>query len=155
MKRQWTRYAFVALFACLLGVLAHASISRAVQGRDPAPGAAKGTRLAGQDADARRDDQKLQNTLLQKLWDMIDQADDLSSEEKSEAFDILEEADPILARIKKENEKAIEILRNPPRMVMPKRPAKKDAEPPKDAAKPGEADKAVQPETAPSPDAQQ
>ncbi len=119
MKRQWTRYALIALFACLLGALAHASISRAVQGRNPDPAP-----VAPRRADARRDDGKLHNTLLQKLWDLIDQADDLSSDEKSEAFEILEEADPILAGIKKENERAIEILRNPPRQ-MPKRPARK------------------------------
>lgn len=122
MKRQWTRYALVALFACLLGVLAHASISRAVQGRDPAP--ARG-RAARQD-DGRREDKKPQNALLRELWELIDEATDLSSDEKSEAFEILEEADPILTRIKKENEKAIEILRNPPRMVVPTPPAKED-----------------------------
>ncbi len=120
MKRQWIRYALVALFACLLGALAHASISRAVQERGPAGAPA---RPAAQQAAAQPAEGELQNTLLRKLWDLIDRAQDLSSEEKSEAFEILEEADPILTRIKKENERAIEILRNPPRMRVPKPPA--------------------------------
>lgn len=124
MKRQWTRYVVVALFACLLGVLAHASISRAVQGNNPNDDAGRKGRLAAQKDDARKDGEKPQNNLLRQLWDLIDQTDDLSDDEKSEAFDILEEADPILSRIKKENEQAMEILRNPPRMVVPKRPAK-------------------------------
>ena len=126
MKHQWTRYVIVALFACFLGALAHASISRAMQGNGAAADGARAARPAAQRADDRGDDQKPQNTLLRKLWDLIDQARDLSSEEKSEAFEILEEADPILTRIKKENEKAIEILRNPPRMVVPKRPVEDD-----------------------------
>ncbi|MDY0168274.1 MAG: hypothetical protein RBS80_17125 [Thermoguttaceae bacterium] len=144
MKRQWTRYALVALFACLLGVLAHASISRAVQGRDPEP--ARG-RAARQDDD-RRNDKKPQNALLRELWELIDQATDLSSDEKSEAFEILEEADPILTRIKKENEKAIEILKNPPRMVVPKPPAKED----KNAEEKPEPKESPAPEETPAPE---
>ncbi len=120
MKSQWTRYALVALFACLLGALAHASISRAVLDRGTDRPAA---RPAAQQSAAQPAEGELQNTLLQQLWDLIDRAGDLTSEEKSEAFEILEEADPILARIKKENERAIEILRNPPRMRVPKPPA--------------------------------
>jgi hypothetical protein len=123
MKRQWTRYAVVALFACLLGALAHASISRAVQGNAPNDDAGNG-RLAAQEDDVRREGDMPQNSLLRELWKYINQADDLSDEEKSEALEILEEADPILRRIKKENELAVEILRNPPRMVIPKQPAK-------------------------------
>ncbi len=143
MKHQWTRYVIVALFACFLGALAHASISRAVQGNGAAPAGAR----AAQRADDRGDDRKPQNTLLRKLWDLIDQARDLSSEDKSEAFEILEEADPILTRIKKENEKAIEILRNPPRMVVPKRPVK-DAEDAEDAEEEPAAEKQQQQESA-------
>ncbi len=36
MKSQWIRYVVVAVFACGLGVLAHASISRAVQAQNAA-----------------------------------------------------------------------------------------------------------------------
>ncbi len=124
MKRQWTRYVVVALFACLLGALAHASISRAVQGNNPNDNTGRKDRRAVQKDDGRKDAERPQNNLLRQLWDLIDQTDDLSDDEKSEAFEILEEADPILSRIKKENEQAIEILRNPPRMVVPERPAK-------------------------------
>ena len=125
MKRQWTRYILVAFFACLLGALAHASISRAVQGDNA------NRNVAGKEQPAQQDDgDKPEHNLLRQLWELIDQADDLSDEEKSEAFEILEEADPILRRIKKENERAVEILRNPPRRVMPKRPAKQDTEAP-------------------------
>lgn len=130
MKHQWTRYVIVALFACFLGALAHASISRAIQGNGADPAGGRAARPAAQRANDHRDDRKPQNTLLRELWDLIDQAGDLSSDEKSEAFEILEEADPILTRIKKENEKAIEILRNPPRMAVPRHPAEdeEDAE---------------------------
>lgn len=124
MKRQWTRYVVVALFACLLGALAHASISRAVQGNNPNDDVGRRNRLAPARDDRHKDAERPQNNLLRQLWDLIDQADDLSDEEKSEAFEILEEADPILTGIKKENEQAMEILRNPPRMVMPESPAK-------------------------------
>ncbi len=107
MKSQWIRYVVVAVFACGLGVLAHASISRAVQAQNAAgsPQAAQGfsgleARLAAQKSGAKpSSDKQLQNALLQKLWDVIDQADDISSEEKSDARAILEEADPILTRI--------------------------------------------------------
>ena len=49
-------------------------------------------------------------------------ADELNDDEKSEARSILEEADPILARIKAENAKAIESLKHPPRRVHKPRP---------------------------------
>lgn len=126
MKSQWIRYAVVAVFASALGFLAHASISRAVQAQNaPLPAAATEgfsnleARLAAQKAGEKPSGGKLQNNLLRKLWDMIDQADDLSSDEKSDARTILEEADPILSRIKKENLQAIEMVKRPPRRVGP------------------------------------
>ncbi len=140
MKTQWVRYAVIAAFACVLGALAHATISGVMQSTNGSPPQntpeAAGTPSVGQESrgsQARQTSQRtgdrasengeLQNALLQKLWDLIETADDLNSEEKSEAREILEEADPVLARIKKDNERAIEILRNPPRRVLPKRPA--------------------------------
>jgi len=145
MKAQWTRYLVVALFACLLGALAHASISRAVQGRgsDSAPDtwrtAAESSRLevqpTGRQAGERRDDRKKpQDTLLRKLWDLLEEAKDLSSGERKQAFDILEEADPILTRIKKENEQAIEILKNPPRQIIRPAPKRDKQQPTPDAS---------------------
>ncbi|MDZ7619233.1 MAG: hypothetical protein U1E05_19720 [Patescibacteria group bacterium] len=125
MKRQWIRYIIVAFFACMLGALAHASISRAVQGNPD--GGGRRARVA-QEGEDRKQGEKPRNNLLRQLWDLVEEASDLSDEERSEAFNILEEADPILSRIKKENEQAIEILKNPPRRVMPKQPAKQDAE---------------------------
>ena len=133
MKSQRFRYIAIALFACILGALAHASISQAVQTRNPAEPAdiaRPGTdfsgleaRLVSQTGSNRSSGEKLNNALLQKLWDVIDTTDDLSSNEKSDARAILEEADPVLTRIKKDNERAMEILRNPPRRAAPKRPA--------------------------------
>lgn len=137
MKAQWTRYLVVALFACLLGALAHASISRAVQGRgsDSAPDTWQPT--------GRQIDDPPENALLRQLWELINRAkdrierdQDLSSDDRSEAldslkeaYDILEEADPILSRIKKENEQAIEILKNPPRQIIRPAPVR-DKQPP-------------------------
>ena len=134
MKSQWFRYAVVAAFACVLGALAHASISRAMHTQGPErspenlaldqefPGLE--TRLTSQRTkNESSQTKKLENTLLQKLWDVIAAAEDLSSNDKSEARAILEEADPVLARIKKDNQRAIQILRNPPRRVAPPRPA--------------------------------
>lgn len=144
MKSQWIRYAVVALFACGLGVLAHASISRAVQAQNAAAPAeaAPGfpgleARLAAQQSGQKAPSNKeLHNPLLQKLWDVIDQADEVSSEEKSDARAILEEADPILTRIKKENQRAIEIVKNPPRRILPKPAPPAEKTPP--AEKPAE-----------------
>jgi hypothetical protein len=142
MKAQWTRYLIVALFACLLGALAHASISRAVQGRgsDSAPDT---WRTAGRQTDAPPE-----NALLRQLWELINRAkdrierdQDLSSDDRSEAldslkeaYDILEEADPILSRIKKENEQAIEILKNPPRQIIRPAPVRDKQKPAPDAS---------------------
>ena len=133
MKSQWLRYIVIALFACILGALAHASISEAVQTRNPAepPDVAQPdadfsgleARLVSQNNGSSSSEELLENALLQKLWDVIDAADDLSSNEKSDARAILEEADPVLSRIKKDNERAMEILRNPPRRVYPQPPA--------------------------------
>ncbi len=150
MKAQWTRYLLVALFACLLGALAHASISRAVQGQGPDAGDARDARRVAQQDGERREGEKPENTLLRRLWELIDQANDLSSDEKSEAFEILEEADPILTRIKKENEKAIEILRNPPRRVKPKPRVKPDADKP-DVEKPEQPEEDSEAEETPAP----
>ncbi len=148
MKSQWIRYVVVAVFACGLGVLAHASISRAVQAQNAAanPQAAQGfsgleARLVAEKSGAKpSSDKQLQNALLQKLWDVIDQADDISSEEKSDARAILEEADPILTRIKKENQRGIEIVKHPPRRVFPKPapPAEKTPAEKSPAEKPAE-----------------
>lgn len=137
MKTQWTRYLVVALFACLLGALAHASISRAVQGRGAAS-APDAWRTTG-----RQIEEPPENALLRQLWELINRAKDrierdrdLSSDERSEALDslkeahdILEEADPILSRIKRENEQAIEILKNPPRQIIRPAPVREKQQP--------------------------
>jgi len=132
MNSQSLRYIIIAAFACLLGALAHAGISQAVQDqhkRQPALEQESDTGFGGlearltslQSGTQSSSDEQLQNDLLQKLWDVLDAAEDLSAKEKSDARAILEEADPILTRIKKDNEKAIQILRNPPRRVLPER----------------------------------
>jgi hypothetical protein len=84
-------------------------------------------------SEGRSDDRKPENELLRRIWELLDQATDLSSEEKSEAFDILEEADPILMRIKRENAAALEMLKEPPGPIAPPAP---QAEPQQPAAPP-------------------
>ena len=59
---------------------------------------------------------ELKQPLLRELGRALDEAPDLEDSERSEAWKILREADPVLTRIKEENLRAIEAANRPPRI---------------------------------------
>ncbi len=135
MKTNFARYVLVALVFFAVGVLAHAGISRAWNRMRGAAGpAATAVQIDARPASLSDQDRKprLRNPLLQKLWEVIAVAEQLDAGEKSQARSILEEADPVLARIKAENRKALERVKHPPRRIIPKASSRKPAS----AAKP-------------------
>jgi hypothetical protein len=68
---------------------------------------------AAKTADGKR---HLNDPLLKRFGELLDKSDDLESSDKNTARKILEEADPLLTRIRMENRRAIERANQPARI---------------------------------------
>jgi hypothetical protein len=73
---------------------------------------------AKKDADDRK--WQLNDPLLRHFGQLLDKADDVESADKKGPRKILEEADPLLTRIRQENRRAIERANRPPIIHRPK-----------------------------------
>lgn len=124
MLSTW-RYTTFGL-SCLLAaaaVAADGSASRSFA-QEPADASAKAeisskNRATGAaEAKIKSPDGKrqLNDPLLKRFGELLDKADDLESSDKNTAVKILQEADPLLTRIRQENRRAIERANRPVRL---------------------------------------
>jgi hypothetical protein len=89
------------------------------RGSSPAP---------AREGEERDDNDELQQPLLQEFGRALDDAPDLGSSDRDEAWEILREADPILTQIKEENRKGIEAANQPPKLQPQRSKKPKQAE---------------------------
>ncbi len=117
--------------AILCGLIAALAIGQAGCARGREGPSQQGTGAGRSAAEAESSgSRELQDPLLRRFDDVLEPADDLDPSDKSRARRILEEADPILTRVKEENRKALERANRPPRRGTPKRD--KNQQPPDD-----------------------